>query len=68
MPAHREGIVEAVLQPVRDFMDVGAIVHCADNHRELIAAEARQSVAGPQLMLHARGRFLQVQVAHLVAV
>ena len=67
MPTHREGIVETVLDAVRDYVDVGAAVDCFDNHRKLIAAEACQSVARPQLMLHAPGGFLQVHVAHLVA-
>ena len=68
VPAHCEGLVEAVLEAVRNLVHVGAIAHCGHDHRELIAAQARQSVAEPQLMLHAQGHFLQIHVADLVAV
>ena len=68
VPAYCEGTVEAVLEAVRDLVYVRAIVHRSHDDRELIAAQTRQSVTRPQLTLHAQGCFLQVHVAHLVAV
>ena len=66
MSADRERLVEAAFQAVRDLIYVGATVHSGDHDRKLIAAEARQSIAGTQLTLHALRCFLQVEISHLV--
>ena len=55
VPAHSEGLVEAVLEAVRNLLNVGAIAHSGHDHSELVAAQARQSVAEPQLMLSCAG-------------
>ena len=66
-PLDCERLVETAFQAARNLLDFGASAHCGDHSRELVAAQARQSIAGTQLVLHALRRFLQVEIAHLVA-
>ncbi len=61
-----EDPAEAVDQPLRDASHDAAAGGRQDQ-QELVAAEARQHIAGPQHIAQAAGRLLQHPVADIVA-
>ena len=46
-----EWLVEAAFQARGNFLNFSAIAHLGNQHRELVSAQARQRVAGAQLVL-----------------
>ncbi|HEV2579328.1 MAG TPA: hypothetical protein VGT44_00630, partial [Ktedonobacteraceae bacterium] len=65
---HGKGRVETALEALRNFFDSGSAPRNRYQGRKLVAAEAREHIAGPELPLHAHGNFLQVEVADVMAV
>jgi hypothetical protein len=61
-------MIEAVLQPRGDFFNVSRVLDRANNHPELVAAESRQHIVRPKLVLHAASRFLKEDVANAMTV
>ena len=51
-----------------DFLHFREPAHIGQDHGELVAPDAREQIAAPDLLLHARGEFPQVEIANLMAV
>lgn len=60
--------VEGTFEAEGDLLDIGAAANDRDQRGKFVAAEAGQRVVGPELALHARCHFLQIQITDLVPV
>ena len=68
VPLEDEWIVEAVIQALRDLLDVGAIAHHGEQRDKLIASQPRQQIVGAELQFHAPCHLLQIEVSDVMAV
>src|ERR1035441_5594439 len=67
MPLDEKGGIEAALQSGNDLVQVGVSSLERDQSGEFIPAQPGQHIAAEQLVINARGHFLEVNVAHMMA-